>query len=140
MILSNVDVTCSISLSLDSHHAPINISIHDRHQLIKDVSIFGTTLFDFDFKLKFPNELKICLGGPNTYNTPVRLEKLSLGGLALSETVLDQICQYTQTGSEQMLFLRNWPSNGSVKIDFFASDWVQYHLLYRNKFDFKRVR
>lgn len=136
-MLANVEVDLVMELSTDVATKSIEILVNDRYHLLEN-TVATTPLTKLDIKIKFPNTLKIYLNIPDTLVRPIRLEKLSLGGLALAENVLDQICQYTPAGSNDVLVTRDWHKSGSISIDFFAADWVQYHLLYGNKFSFKK--
>jgi len=110
-----------------------SISIRDRQNVVSDNIVFDhcqtqTVSFDIDF----PNRLFFDLSVPQNNN--IRLNQIILSGLELNARILDQICNFQPTGSSDTITVtRSWNQSGTVFIDFFAQDWVQYHLLYGNK-------
>lgn len=112
-----------LSLSLkDRHHTLIN-------RVFFDDSIQQSVMFD----LAFPNTLLIKVENKPDNGASIYLAKMSLSGLSLTDNILDQICQYRALGSDHIMITRSWHRTGTIKIDFFASNWIQYHLLYGNK-------
>lgn len=87
---------------------------------------------ELNFKASVPEQLTFMLSnlGPNA---SVVLKKCSLGGLELPKSILDQICNFVPASTNKSIITTNWWENGKVTIDFFAGDWIQYHLLYGNK-------
>lgn len=98
----------------------------------------GTSFFHHDgdyltmsAQITVPDTLILHLQGLSTGN--LRLVDLNLGGLSLHNKILDQICHYTDVDGNQQI-MREWHKDGTVMIDFFAKDWLQYHMIYGNKF------
>jgi hypothetical protein len=89
----------------------------------------ATTTFD----ILFPNTLCIEIKNSDHNECVIHLKSMSLSGLALPENILDQICHYRPLDSDVATVTRHWHQIGAVTIDFFAANWVQYHLLYGNK-------
>jgi hypothetical protein len=111
---------------------PCGISIRDRQNVVADNIVFSndqtqTVSFDIDF----PNRLFFDVLIPQ--GNKIQLNQIILSGLELNAHILDQICNFQPIGSDTITVTRFWNQSGTVFIDFFAQDWVQYHLLYGNK-------
>jgi hypothetical protein len=85
------------------------------------------------FDLAFPNTLVIELKNNTDENFVVHLKSVKLSGLHLSTHIVNQICQFRAFGSTHKIVSPTWHQSGIILIDFFAQDWIQYHLLYGNK-------
>ena len=108
--------------------------LKDRNHRIIDQVVFGNnTQKSTTFDLSFPNTLYIEIENRGHNNFLIHLEKIKLSGLSLPDQIIDQICQFRQTGTDVTTISRSWNQLGTVSIDFFASDFIQYHLLYGNK-------
>jgi hypothetical protein len=104
----------------------------DRNGLITEIVSPSDPLVELNFKLSIPNQLFFDLKKFNSDLLSVTLKKIILGGLELTPTILGQICNYTPLNLNKSIITTTW-QEGKVNIDFFAEDWVQYHLLYGNK-------
>jgi hypothetical protein len=111
----------------------ISLAVRDRSNTIINLQTFteNTKLLCFD--MAFPNTLFIDIYNDQSQPISIELSELKLSGLDLPIDILDQICHFTPQSSESNIVTRKWHSQGLVQIDFFAADWVQYHLLYGNK-------
>lgn len=108
------------------------ISIRDRQHAITNDIVFGndqthTVLFDLDF----PNRLFFDVTIPQ--DNTIRLKQIILSGLELNTFTLDQVCNFQPIGATDITVTRVWGQSGTVFVDFFAQDWIQYHLLCGNK-------
>ena len=105
--------------------------LKDRSGKLLDKLVFAdSTEKSTTFDLLFPNTMYIEI---ETDNCLVHLKSMSLSGLSLTDYIIDQICSYQPVTSNAVTVTRSWYQTGTVSIDFFAPDWIQYHLLYRNK-------
>ena len=109
----------------------LQITIHDRTDILATVNDISQIETELNFKVSIPNQLTFVIENSNS-NT-VTLKKCSLGGLEITTSMLNQICNFTPSGASEPIVTTNWWQDGKVVIDFFAGDWVQYHLLYGNK-------
>lgn len=91
-----------------------------------------TSSIEHECKLAFPEKLHIAIDMLPSQTSKIHLAAMKVGTIWLSDAVLSQICRY-QPINQPALITRDWFTSGSVIIDFFAGDWVQYHLLYGNK-------
>ena len=109
------------------------MSIRDRTSVVLDKIIFSdNTQKSTTISIPFPNTLYIDI--ENTQDdTFVQIESMFLSGLAIPKHIIDQIFYFTKLESSDTTVITSWVGNGVVKIDFFAADYVQYHLLYGNK-------
>ena len=123
-----------LKLILEFSHQPDNmfVTVSDRNGLIADISSIGDLLVELNFKFSIPNQLLFDLKKLGSPPASVTLKKVILGGLELTPNILGQICQFIPVGSDNPIVMPTW-QEGKVNIDFFAEDWVQYHLLYGNK-------
>lgn len=121
-----------ISFECSDSNCLYKISIRDRQNIIADNIAFDTSQApSVSFDLEFPNRLFFDLSIPQ--GSVVKLNQIVLSGLELNVCILDQICNFQPTNSDTITVTRTWDQSGTVFIDFFAQDWVQYHLLYGNK-------
>jgi len=109
----------------------LQITIHDRSSILATVNNISQIETELNFKVLVPNQLTFVIA--NSSSNPVTLKKCSLGGLEIATSILNQICNFTPLGASDPIVTTNWWQDGKVVIDFFAGDWVQYHLLYGNK-------
>lgn len=119
-----------LELDFDSQVRDACILLANRQEHIATISP-GKNI-KLDFKFSVPDQLTFTLTnlGPQA---SVILKKCSLGGLELSQNILDQICNFVPASTNEPLVTTKWWEDGKVTIDFFAGDWIQYHLLYGNK-------
>jgi len=110
--------------------ADLQITIQDRNNTLATVSSIVQPEIELDFKFLVPNQLTFVL---TNLRSSVVLKKCVLGGLELTPAILSQICNFTPAGASDSIVTTDWWQDGKVVIDFFAGDWVQYHLLYGNK-------
>jgi hypothetical protein len=130
MLTNNLTLTfCSEKRSHD-----LAITLKDRNNtIINTITFEDDTKKSTTFDLSFPNTLKIKLTNAADGNFSVHLESVKLSGLYLTDQILDQICHVHFLDSDTTLVSRTWNQSGVISIDFFAADWIQYHLLYGNK-------
>jgi hypothetical protein len=81
----------------------------------------------------FPNTVFINIADHQKHGVDIRLESLILSGLPLPDHILDQICSFCADDDTSSSVTRSWHRNGKVTIEFFAMNWIEYHLLYGNK-------
>ena len=124
-----VDFKLVLEFVSDTHNACILLS--DRQESIATIYPSKKDI-ELCFKFSVPNQLTFVLNnlGPQTM---VALKQCWLGGLELPQSILNQICSFAPASTNESLITTQWWEDGKVKIDFFAEDWVQYHLLYGNK-------
>lgn len=126
---------------LEFSHAPdgIKINLKDRHGFLIDLHNSIQPRVELNFKVLLPNKLIFTLENPYPTTRFVNLKKCCLGGLELPPSIMNQICSFTRYQNNQNSITTHWDSDGEVIIDFFAADWVQYHLLYNNKINFNKT-
>ena len=129
--------TSSIKIQIEFVSFPqtLDLSIYDRNCHLGTVSDCRERIMVFTSNLEFPNQLRIELSSSNATPKSAKLLSLDLGGLFLPKNILDQICQFCPTGSDHPMITTEWHSEGTVIIDFFANNWIEYHLLYGNKIE-----
>lgn len=113
--------------------AGLQITIHDRNNILATVNNISQTESEVNFKFSVPNQLIFVISNSSSIPTTCILKKCSLGGHEFPPSMLNQICNFTPSNSTDSIVTTNWWQNGKAVIDFFAGDWVQYHLLYNNK-------
>lgn len=75
--------------------------------------------------LDFPSVLTFTVNEVTHY---AKLTSLKVGGIPVPEHMLNQICLFEDKVTTF------WTTPGTAKIEFFSSDFIQYHLLYNNRF------
>jgi len=123
-----------LRLILEFSHVSDNmcVTLQDRDQLIAEISKINNSVVELNFKFSIPNQLLFHIKQLGSEAASVSLKKITLGGLDLAPNILDQICNYTPANLDKFIVTTTW-QQGKVNIDFFAADWIQYHLLYGNK-------
>ena len=112
----------------------LSLLLSDRFgSLVNNLTFVDHTENSVTFDILFPNTLYIEIKNTSQTHHTIHLKDMTLAGLPLPDQILDQICIYRASDSDSDMVTRYWCRNGIVKIDFFASDWIQYHLLYGNK-------
>jgi len=111
----------------------MSLMIRDRDQILVPCHRPDESLRTFDFNISFPNQISFVLENNAASPRPVRLISLILGGLALPKHILDQICRYQNHDTGQEIITTDWITSGTVVIDFFTSNWIEYHLIYGNR-------
>ena len=126
-----------LTLEFAQVNTPIHLCIADRHKIFYEIKEIETSQVDVKHKIQMPNQLTFNISnlGPGQY---IKLKHMALGGLALPFSIIEQICINIDTDGNRRV-MPIWYTNGLVKIDLFASDFVQYHLLYNNKIDFIKI-
>ena len=111
----------------------IAIGINDRHNQLAKITNNQDSTVDVTVKFILPNCITFTVSNiPPGYNS-VELQSCSLGGLELGKDILNKICHYTPSDTGTEIVSTRWWTDGKAKIDFYAQDWVQYHLLHGNK-------
>lgn len=78
-----------------------------------------------------PNQLTIAIDNVLS-GYIVKVLEMKIGPIKLSNSILSQIFSfYDQQDNQVTTYV--WRSNGKAVVDLFSEDWIQYHLLYRNK-------
>jgi len=125
----------TLQLTSDRVDKKISVVVRDRSNTIVSLQPFTEQIKVLDFNIVFPNSLFIDIYNDQPQPMLIELTGLKLSGLSLPIRILDQICQFKSRPQENHVITRKWHSEGLVQIDFFAPDWIQYHLLYQNKIE-----
>lgn len=122
-----------LDLDLEVGHVPGNMQVvfTDRYNQLSCIESVDQLSIKLSFDFSVPNQLFIDI--LNQDSNFIRLKTCRLGGLDLPQHILNQVCQFIPSGSKQQTITTLWNQSGKVYIDFFAADWIQYHLLYGNK-------
>lgn len=121
----------TLTFCSDKIDQELTLSISERHGILVDKIMFVDCIENtVTFDIVFPNTLCIEI---KDIKHAVSLKNIILSGLPLPDRILDQICHYRASTLDSEIVTRQWHHDGTVRIDFFASDWIQYHLLYGNK-------
>lgn len=104
-----------------------DVKICDRTGLLTDFQCRQQAVIQE--KIELPNRLTFNI---NTHGS-LELKELWLGNIKLPQWILYQICTFTNIDNTDKI-TTFWNSPGTVSIDFFAPDFIQYHLIYGNKF------
>lgn len=121
----------NLSFECDHLESSCCIFIRNRQDVINNIIFTDKTEQTIAFDMSFPNRLFFDLSIKD--GNSIRLTKLILSGLPINENILDQICIFQSQDSDTTIVTRQWTQSGNAFIDFFAQDWIQYHLLYGNK-------
>ena len=103
------------------------INLSDNHGSLSNLECNETA--SLEEKIELPNKIILDV----STITSIKLKELWLGNIKLSNTMLDQICMFTNLKDIRKI-TTFWDSSGRVLIDFFSPDFIQYHLIYGNKF------
>ena len=113
-------------LTTDAHD--VNISATCRGHVLdvqyapKEISITG--------KITLPSKLSLSL--INLHGSFVKLQKIQLGSIAIPNNTISQICNVTDIYGKSFIS-SYWKTPGTIYIDFFSSDFIQYHLINGHK-------
>lgn len=119
-------------LEFQSIDDPMHVILNDQYGTLADIKNITTNQIQIITKITFPNTLSFQLHN-HTNNNFVTLKQLWIGGIELQKNILDQICLFQPTNQNKTTITTNWHNNGIVNIEFFAPDFIQYHLIYNNK-------
>lgn len=114
-------------LTTDAHD--LNISASCREYVLdidyapREITITG--------KINLPN--KITLSLKNFHGSFIKLQKIQLGTIDIPSQKLSQICNFTDSHGNSFIS-SYWKTPGTISIDFFSADFIQYHLINGNKF------
>jgi hypothetical protein len=122
-----------IELCCDRVDADVTFAVRDRKQILIESTPFNNLCQSCNFNLEFPNTLFIDVTSKGPEAVSIEIKSITLGGLKLSDKILNQICIFKPLDSNDSTVTRNLFCPGIVSIDFFAQDWIQYHLLYGSK-------
>lgn len=112
----------------------IVLTFTDRdHTILQTVSFDVSGIQCATMDIPFPNTVLIKIANHQGHDFDIQLESLTLSGLALPNHILDQICFFCANNGTNSTVVRSWHRAGTVTIDFFALNWIEYHLLYGNK-------
>jgi len=125
--------TVKIELCCDQVNPDISFSMRDRDHVVVQPTQFKDLCHVDIFELKFPNTFYIDIVNSGPESMSINIKNLSLSGLKLTDAILDQICWFTPVNHKESKITRNITTSGTVYIDFFSADWIQYHLIYGNK-------
>jgi len=120
----------NIELLLKIGSTDTSITVTDRYDNILQ-TIYGTQEILLENKIDLPNSLNLLINNPT--NSFVHLQNLWLGGIKLSESILCQIGNFTDTKSNST-YTTYWTTSGKATINFHSNDFIQYHLINGNKF------
>lgn len=124
----------------------MDMSIHDRDGLLlQDIKQHDHGNYRLSTKISLPTQLIIQLSNKN-YRTDTKVDKhnsiinnkfiqlksLSLGNLSFPQSTLIQLCSYKTDIDDLVRFDSFWDRNGTVSMDFFDKDFVEFHLHYHN--------
>ena len=128
----------NLTLVLEFSHPSDNtqVILEDRYGQLAEIVSSNDLQVKINSKFSLPNRLRFILKNINSQSACVTLKSLILGGLPLPQHIIEQICCFTPINSTHSSVLSCWYQEGEITIDFFAGDWVQYHLLYGNKITF----
>ena len=98
-----------IQLILEFSHVSKNmcITIHDRNQLVAEISEINNSVVGLNFKFSVPNQLLFNINQLGSKSSSVSLKKITLGGLDLTPKILDQICIYTPVNLDKSIELKS---------------------------------
>jgi hypothetical protein len=130
----NIDLALVLEFSHPSDNT--QVILEDRYGQITKTILSNDSRVELNFKFSVPNQLRFILKNINSEGSSVTLKSLILGGLPLPQHIIEQICCFTPINSTHSSVLPCWYQEGEITVDFFAGDWVQYHLLYGNKITF----
>lgn len=124
-----------LALVLEFSHPSDNtqVILEDRYGQLAEIVSSNDPQVKINSKFSLPNQLRFILKNIDSQSACVTLKSLILGGLPLPQHIIEQICCFTPINSTRSIVLPCWHQEGEIIVDFFASDWIQYHLLYGNK-------
>ena len=120
-----------IGLEHVNHPHVMSVQVRDRQNILQPLLTVTDPRFEIPIKVVFPSRISIGLTSLHD-KASTRLHFLRVGGLLMPDKKLDEISLFT-TSQGKELFTRDWFTQGSVSIDFFAANWIDYHLLHGNR-------
>lgn len=134
MNVDSILVTIDLKLCLEfaSIDNPMHVILGDQFCTLADIKNINSNIIEINTKITFPNTLTFQLSNHSS-NTFVILRQLWVGGVKLQKNTLNQICLFQPENQNKTSVTTDWHHNGTVKIEFFTPDFIQYHLMYNNK-------
>ena len=111
----------------------LEISLADSHGQISSIRP-SPGQFNLAGKISLPNRITLTLTDLGKHGAKeVVLDSMILGSLEVPVSTLDQICRFQPIDADSEMVIRRWWCEGTVIIDLFSKDWVQFHLTYDHK-------
>lgn len=129
---TSVNIDLKLCLEFNSVEDPMHVILGDQSSTLADIKNINTKIIEIDTKITFPNTLTFQLSNHSS-NAFVKLQQLWVGGIRLQQNIIDQICLFQPENQNTTIVTNNWYHNGTIKIEFFTPDFIQYHLIYNNK-------
>ena len=95
-----------------------SVSIQDRHNCVNAVISAGNDQQMLEFKSFVPNQLTFKITNFLQDFGAVELKSLTLGGLTLDNTILQQICVFYPKDSDQNMITTRWWKDGILSLIF----------------------
>ena len=123
----------------------MTMDIYQDQELVKSFSDVNEELVIFEHSIRMGSQLNITLSNKFGSDTIVQdgkivadkfiqLKEMRLGKIPISENILFKICNYHT--NNQTTINTYWGFNGQVSISFVQENFIKWHLVHRNIFDF----
>lgn len=121
-----------ITMIIERSNCDIQCKINANDQLKYQCLQSQDLILHINFEVILPTQMTIQVSNMGI-NGCVKINQMSVGPLTLSDYTLSQIFIH-DNGDGQTRVGTVCTNNGKIAVDFFAPDWVQYHLSTRNQF------
>lgn len=110
----------------------VTVDVYNREQMLTQIYQADNTLANTTVNFVFPGQLNIKINNLTNQTGSCKLQSLTLGGLDISTEKLDTLCFTTENETSTGVWVREAYKDSTITVDFWAKDWIQYHLLIGN--------
>lgn len=121
-----------ISMIIERSDPAIQFRIYSNDQLKYECLISQKLSFVINFQISLPTQMILEVSNIKS-NSFLKVQQMYVGPIKLSDTLMSQIFVHDM-GNGGIKVSPVCYEDGKIAVDFFSSDWVQYHLLTRNQF------
>jgi hypothetical protein len=122
----------NIQLLLKMSHPGVKVEILTKAGKITEAVSGQDLTTKVKFKIDFPNRVEFLINNLADPGQWIEVQEIWIGSLKLPKSITCQIFELVDNNNNTHIS-EHWNRNGTVTVNLFAEDWVQYHLLYSNK-------
>jgi hypothetical protein len=124
----------------------MDVEIKSRNQFLGTFKDNNKDQLTIKTEITLPNTLTLTLSNKNygtdtkiydnkiTENKYVQLKQFKFGGIDWDTDRLFHLCSYKTDCDKNLINTTFWDKNGTITIDLFDKDFIQFHLHYQNLF------
>lgn len=110
------------------------IELYNRDQFLAVVDQSVNSCVHCAVQVVFPGQLHMKISNLSGQSGSCTLSAVCIGGLNIPSNKLATLC-YTVDETGTGVWMPQAYTDATITLDFFAKDWIQYHLLIGNKIE-----